>query len=267
MRVVVIAKRPSDGRFGRLVPDLVAALCLFGCHVSVVDPDAGCLDVAALDADADVYVLTSASEAALSLAGALHLRGAHLVNPYPVASALRDKIVQSMALSAAGAPVPQSWATLHPLSLQPHLQAGRLILRDPRGPRGRGSVVVRDLPGLATVPAGVPWLAARYHEPERPGLRIYRIGVELFGFECEADRPARRCGELSADLRDTALRCGEAFGISVYGIDVVTSHEGHWVVGMSAFPDFEGVPRAGRRVARRVIEEIMASALTSQAAS
>ena len=263
MRVVVIAQRPEDGRFGRLVPDLVAALCLFGCHVSVVDPDAGCFDVATLAADADAYVLTSASEAALSLAGALDVRGAHLVNPYPVAVALRDKIVQSRALSAAGAPVPQGWATLRPVSLRPHLGEGPLIFRDPCGPRGRGSVVVRHAHELAKVPAGLPWLATRYHAPEGPGLRICRIGVELFGVELGPDQRPGASVELSADLRETALRCGEAFGISVYGIDVLRSHGAHWVVDMSAFPGFDGVPRAGRRVARRVIEDVMGWALSS----
>ena len=263
MRVVVIAQRPEDGRFGRLVPDLVAALCLFGCHVSVVDPDSGCFDVATLAADADAYVLTSASEAALSLAGALDVRGAHLVNPYPVAVALRDRIVQSRALSAAGAPVPQCWATVRPLSLRPQLGEGPLIFRDPCGARGRRSVVVRHPDALGRVPTGIPWLATRYHEPVGPGLRICRIGVELFGIEQGPDQCSGTPVELSADLRETALRCGEAFGISVYGIDVLRSHGDHWVVDMSAFPDFDGVPRAGRRVARRVIEEIMGWALSS----
>lgn len=255
MRVVVIAQRPADGRFGRLVPDLVAALSLFGAQVGVVDPDVGCLEVERVAADADVYVLTSASEAAFSLAGALHLLGAHLVNPYPVAVALSDGLVLSRALSAAGIQVPQSWVTLQPLSLQPHLADGSLVLSTTRG-RGGARQVVRDVRGLAAVPTGAPWLATRHHEAEGPVLRVFRIGPELFGVEQGAGRDGKRLVELSADLRDTALRCGEVFGIAIYSIDVVRAQGRHWVLDMSAFPDYEGVPRAGRRISGTVIEEV-----------
>src|SRR3989442_7935504 len=48
------------------------------------------------------YVLKKINGLAFSLAGALHARGATIVNPYPVSVALRDKIVTSRILQAAG---------------------------------------------------------------------------------------------------------------------------------------------------------------------
>jgi ribosomal protein S6--L-glutamate ligase len=43
--------------------------------------------------------------------------------------------------------------------------------------------------------------------------------------------------------------CGEAFGITIYGVDVIRSEGQHWLVDMSSFPGFKGVPQAGRRIA------------------
>ncbi|MGA8993755.1 MAG: hypothetical protein WB441_05575 [Nocardioidaceae bacterium] len=262
-RVTVLAVRPPVGKTTVLVPDLVASLRLRGCRVEVMSPDEGWVDLSALEPAADVYVLKSGTETALSYAGALHAAGAHVVNPYPVAAACRDKIVQTRVLAAAGVPVPQSWLTAEPLSLLPELAGGPLILKDPRGSQGRGLAVVRTPAELAAVAVGRPWLAMRYHEPEGQDLKLYRIGEEVFGVERMF--PARtyqdklgRPFDVPARLREVVMRCGDSFGISIYGVDVIRSKGCEWVVDMSAFPGFKGVPQAGARVAEQVLAEVRA---------
>ncbi len=258
MRVAIVALRHPSGRFSVLVPEMEDRLRDLGCEVEVIDPDAGPVDLGAVRTDADLYILKSGTEAALSFAGVLHARGAHVVNPYPVAAACRDKIVQTHVLAEADVPVPQSWMTVEPMSLLPQLGEGPLILKDPRGSQGRGLEIVHDRDGLAALPTGTPWLAMRYHRPEGEDLKLYRIGDEVFGVEriFPARTYAQKLGRpyaVSDELRDIVLRCGDAFGISVYGVDVVRSRGRHWVVDMSSFPGFKGVPAAGRRIVDHVV--------------
>ena len=258
MRVAIVALRHPSGRFSVLVPEMEDRLRDLGCEVEVIDPDAGPVDLGAVRPDADLYILKSGTEAALSFAGVLHARGARVVNPYPVAAACRDKVVQTHVLAEADVPVPQSWMTVDPMSLQSQLSAGPLILKDPRGSQGRGLEIVHDRDGLAGLPVGTPWLAMRYHRPEGEDLKLYRIGDEVFGVEriFPARTYAQKLGRpyaVSAELRDIVLRCGDAFGISVYGVDVVRSRGRHWVVDMSSFPGFKGVPAAGRRIVDHVV--------------
>lgn len=255
-RVGLIATPPPVGH-PHLVTELAAGLREHGCRVETIDPDAGHLDLADPAAGADLYVLKSGTSAGLSLAGVLHARGARIVNPYPVAAACRDKIVQTHVLAAAGIPVPQSWLTVEPETLLPELVGGPLILKDPRGSRGRGIEVVRDAETLRRLPGGTPYLAMRYHPPEGHDLKLYRIGAEVFGVErvFPAHTQAEKVGrpfEVSPALRDLVMRCGEVFGISVYGVDVIRSRGRRWVVDMSSFPGFKGVPAAGRRIAEHL---------------
>jgi ribosomal protein S6--L-glutamate ligase len=49
---------------------------------------------------------------------------------------------------------------------------------------------------------------------------------------------------LSPELQEITLRCGEAFGISLYGLDVILSDGQPYVVDASSFPGFKGVPDA-----------------------
>ena len=258
MRVGVIAPRPRTDRISPLVPELLARLRELGCQAELIDPDADPVDLGQVRADADVYILKSGTEAALSFAGILHAQGACLVNPFPVAAACRDKLIQTSVLAAAGVPVPRSWMTADPGTMVPHLAEGPLILKDPRGSRGRGIVVVRDTDQLAALRAGVPWLAMRYHEPEGRDLKLYRIGDEVFGvervfpantYQDKVGRPYR----VGPGLREVVLRCGQAFGISVYGVDVIRSQGREWVVDMSSFPGFKGVAGSGRRIADHVV--------------
>jgi ribosomal protein S6--L-glutamate ligase len=270
LRVAIVALRHPSGRFSVLVPEMVDRLHIMGCDVEVIDPDAGPVDLGAVQTDADVYILKSGTEAALSFAGVLHARGARVVNPYPVAAACRDKIVQTHVLAEAGVPVPQSWMTVDPMSLLSELSQGPLILKDPRGSQGRGLEIVHNRDRLAALPGGTPWLAMRYHRPEGEDLKLYRIGDEVFGVEriFPARTYTQKLGRpyaVSADLRDIVLRCGDAFGISVYGVDVIRSHGKHWVVDMSSFPGFKGVPAAGRRIIDHVVSHSDATVMRTVA--
>ena len=55
---------------------------------------------------------------------------------------------------------------------------------------------------------------------------------------------------LTPELRDIVLRCGQAFGIDLYGMDIIESGGKPYVVDMCSIPSFKGVPDAPQRLAR-----------------
>jgi ribosomal protein S6--L-glutamate ligase len=258
--VTLIVRRDRLRRPGHLVPMLVGRLERRGARVAVVDPDSEPVPLQGLHVDqAGLYVLVSPSDAALSLAGVLETRGAALFTPYAAAAGCRDKIVQTAVLSRAGAPVPESWLTVRPEDFADELRAGPLVFKNPRGSRGYGVHVVRLSDDLRRLPAGTPWLVMRYHQPDGPDLKLYRIGDEVHGVsrvfpattrEQKVGRPAA----VTPQLRELVLRCGDAFGTPVCGVDVIRSHGRAWVVDMSSFPGFKGVPDAAGRLADVVLE-------------
>jgi ribosomal protein S6--L-glutamate ligase len=226
-----------------------------GADVEVVNLNEQVTDLCELRVEHDLYVLKSSSEMGLSVAGALHALGAAILNPYPAAVMCRDKIMASTLLEAAGVPAPPSYVASHPAQLSPLLAEGPLVVKPYRGSHGAG---VRIVHGPSELPewgnGDGPLYAQRYFEPEGRDRKIYRIGDEVFGVE--RVWPARtreeklgRPFEVSSEFRDIAFRCGSALGLSLFGFDIVISDGRPYVVDMSSFPGFTGVPDAANRIA------------------
>jgi ribosomal protein S6--L-glutamate ligase len=255
-RLTLIARRDRLLRPDHLVPKLVGRLQRYGARTEVVDPDEETVPLHDLHPhEVDVFVLVSPTEAALSLAGAIERVGGNVFPTYAVAAGCRDKFVQTAVLAHAGLPVPASWLTLHPESLAGELERGPLLFKNPRGSRGRGLHLVRRGEELGRLAHGTPWLVMRYHRADGPDLKLYRIGDEVHGVarvfptQSLADKLGRPLA-VTEELQDLALRCGDAFGTTVCGVDVIRSDGRPWVVDMSSFPGFKGVPDAPGRIAR-----------------
>src|SRR2546423_15584568 len=80
------------------------------------------------------------------------------------------------------------------------------------------------------------------------------MGGELFGVKrFGPPRPvADKLGEpfaVEPELAEIVQCCGDAFGIDLYGVDIVISEGRPYVVDASSFPGFKGVPDAGKRLA------------------
>src|SRR6266576_4606474 len=93
------------------MPTVVRTLAELGAAVDVIVPPAPGrpVELSSVHVEYDLYVLHKISGLALSLAGALHKLGATIVNSYPDSAALRDKIVATRTLQAAGVPVPATY--------------------------------------------------------------------------------------------------------------------------------------------------------------
>src|SRR5207245_2157105 len=164
-----------------------------------------------------------------------------------------DKIVTSRILQAAGVPTPATYVASRAEELAPLLDAGPLVLKPHQGGGGYGVRFVRSAAELAEVPYDrhAPVFAQRYHAPQGRDRKIYAIGGRLFGVKkvFPPRTEAEKRGEpftLTSELRDIALRCGRAFGIDLYGVDVIESEGTPYVVDMCSVPGFKGVPDAPR---------------------
>jgi ribosomal protein S6--L-glutamate ligase len=249
----ILVRRPP----GSIFDSVMRLLSERGVDVDAIYPDEQSTDLGELRLGHDLYVLKSGSETALSLAGALHAIGATILNPYPVAAMCRDKVVASEILERAGVPVPESYVVAEPAHLAPLLDGAGLVVKPYRGSQGRGVRVVRDEQELAELPCDGPLLAQRYYPPDGRDRKIYCIGREIFGVE--RVWPARTHREklgrpftVDEELREIALRCEAAFGISLFGFDVVMSGGLPYVVDNSSFPGFKGVPNAASHLAEYI---------------
>lgn len=251
MRIGIIADwlNPNMQQMVQLLSDR-------GVTLQLIYPEKQLTDLSQVRVEHDLYLLKSGTEPALSFGGALHVLGAVTLNPYPVVQMLRNKVIVMRALQAAGVPVPGTYMTCDAADLVPLLEAGPLILKPYRGTRGRGVTVVRRPEELSAPADEELLLAQRYHAPDgdRQDHKIFRIGERIFGirrvwpirtYEDKVGQPF----EPSPELRDIAIRCGEAFGIDLYGLDIVISEGRPYVVDLNKFGSYMGVPDGPRLLA------------------
>jgi ribosomal protein S6--L-glutamate ligase len=263
MRIAFFVKPRGESGAHSVVREVLRILTGRGLDVDLIDPEARVIDLTALRLEYDLYVLKARTDTTLSVAGALHAAGARILNPYPVAAACRDKVVGSRLLLAAGVPVPETYVAGRLDQLAPLLESGALVVKPYRGSQGRGVRIVRTIADLeGDSHDGGPVFAQRYYEPRGLDRKVYRIGAAIFGVE--RVWPARTYEEkvgqplaVDDEIRELALRLGDAFGITLYGFDVVPTDDGPYVVDFSPFPGFKGVPDAAALLADYV-EEVAA---------
>lgn len=255
MKIGMLMLRHSPTRISPIMPVVVQLLKTWGCEVDIIYPEERVTPLSEIRAEHDLYILKSGTELALSLAGALHAVGARILNPYPVAATMRDKIASMRVLEAAGVPVPETYVTSHSRRLASLLDAGPLVLKPYRGSQGRGVHVVWDADELDDVPNDEgPVFAQRYHKPEGEDHKIYVIGDQVFGvkriFPAKTyDEKVGKPFTITSEFREIAIRCGRAFGVELFGFDVVMSEGRPYVVDIQSFPGFKGVPDAALRLA------------------
>jgi ribosomal protein S6--L-glutamate ligase len=217
------------------------------------------LEAAGLAPEHDLYVLKSHSKLWLSLAGILHRQGARLLNAYPACAATLNKIVALWRMRAAGLPAPRSWVTGDLAHLRALAAERPLILKPYDGMRANGVSVVKAPADLGALPApDRPVLVQEYLPGNGEDLKVYVIGTEVFAVRKPSALTGIRCAgrpcTVSRDVRDVALRCGQLFGLELYGLDLLEGPDGPVVVDLNYFPSYVGVENAAPRIAAYIAE-------------
>jgi ribosomal protein S6--L-glutamate ligase len=248
----------STRRNNPLMAEVLALLRQWNAKVDVVYPDDRVTPLAEMHAEHDLYVLKAQTELAHSIAGALHAVGAPILNPWPVAVMMKDKIAAMRRLMAAGVPIPDTYVISSAQRLAGLLEDGPLVVKPSRASKGRGARIVWDADEMEdSLFGGGPLIAQRYHTPDtadEADRKIYCIGGQLFGVlrKLPAHTIREKCGEpftITKELRDIAVRCADAFGVELFGLDLILHDGDPYVVDIHAFPGFKGVPDAALRLA------------------
>jgi len=229
--------------------EMINLLTRRGVKLDLIYPEKQVIDLSTVMVENDLYLLKSGTDAAMSLAGALHAIGAATLNPYPTVALLRNKIIVMRVLQSTGVPTPQTFMVNEIESLLPLLDSGPLIIKPYRGSRGAGISIVNHPFELSELAVEGPILAQRYLKPDGLDYKIFNIGGKLFGVR--RVWPLRtyedKIGEtftLSPEMKEIALRCGQAFGIDLFGMDIIFSNGDPYVVDVNKFGSYMGVPNA-----------------------
>jgi ribosomal protein S6--L-glutamate ligase len=206
-----------------------------------------------LEPEHDLYVLKSHTELSLSLAGVLEAQGARILNPYPNCAATQNKFIASRILRAAGVPVPDTWAMTDPALLADEVASRPLLVKPYMGHRGAGIRIVHDVDALADARADYPQLVQEFIPGPGEDLKVYVVGDQVFAVskpfsETSFSVPGRPV-PVEPEVRDAALRTGAAFGLGLYGLDMIESSDGPVVVDVNYFPGYKGVPDAAAMIA------------------
>jgi ribosomal protein S6--L-glutamate ligase len=127
-----------------------------------------------------------------------------------------------------------------------------LVIKPYRGHRGNGVRLVQTVDELSTIPQPrSPVLIQEFVAGTGDDLKVYVVGKEVFGVrkrslgltsEPQSEQPSLEglpC-EVSDEVRDIAVRCGEALGLGLYGLDVLETESGPKVVDLNSFPSYRG---------------------------
>lgn len=133
-----------------------------------------------------------------------------------------------------------------------------VILKPIFGDNSQGLVVVNTPEELAATAWGDPVaLAQQYLPNDGFDLKLYCIGSEVWAVKKPSPfnklkQPAEAKAELvqlTPELEDLGRRCGEIFGLELYGIDCIETEGGPLVIEINDFPNYTGVPDADQRLA------------------
>jgi ribosomal protein S6--L-glutamate ligase len=257
-RICFLLERGLPPRLNPVISEAAALLQERGASVRLLYPEEELTRLDGLAVDADLYLLKSNTELALSLASALERLGARVVNTCAATALARDKVLAAAMLLRAGIPTPPSFAAGRPKQLAREIGRGSLVLKPARGHYGAGIAVIdrhAALPEGDTYPDMV--FAQRYVDEARADLKLYGVGDEIFGvrkpFGPTSFLVRGQAVELEPRLVNLAQQCGSVFSLELFGVDVAESPDGPQIIDVNAFPGFRGVPDAARRLAEYVL--------------
>ena len=240
--------------------DMLYLLQDLGVEAVPIIPEHHLINLANIKVDCDLYVLRPSSEIILSLAGILNAKDAYILNKYQSCVVVRDKVQVASRLLDAGLPFPNSFVTgnIHPLRKE---LGGSVILKPERGALGEGIQIVKEN-DLTPPNRKGGYFAQEYLSTDSYDLKVYVIGKEVMArqrpFPCKHDSEflGEEC-EVSDEVRDLALKCGEIFDLDIYGLDIIQTQRGLYIVDVNYFPSFLGVPNAAEKLANYIYQHAL----------
>jgi len=240
---------------------LITAIRERGHTVTVIDPDNtpyAAAESAFMDGF-DLVVVRGRSLDVLCLAAAAETAGLRTVNRLSAIRGVLNKAEMGFRLAANRIPTPPTYFdTIQRLA--EHVPSYPLILKPVFGDNARGLKVVQTAEELIQLEWEEPAVLAQQYIPnDGYDLKLYAIGDEVWAVRKTSPLSGLQQGEavpapISQELVDLGHRCGELFGLELYGVDCILTPDGPTVIEINEFPNYTGVPNADERLANYVIQ-------------
>jgi glutathione synthase/RimK-type ligase-like ATP-grasp enzyme len=214
----------------------------------------------------DLIVARGRGAPLLALLARAEGTGVRTVNRCSAIAQIRDRSSMVRELAAAGLSTPATFSgSIVAIAAAFHAREYPIVLKPPFAEGSRSPRIVRSRAELLSLDWPDPIAVAQRLVPSDGfDLRLYVIGGQVFAVR----RPSPLTGSPAAPrhaitatpaMRALALRCGLLFGLELYSITCVEMAAGLQIVGVTDFPDYEGVTAADEKLARFVIERACAS--------
>ena len=244
------------------MPMVVADLLKqWGHEIDVLQPYAAVTSLTDLSlVNYDAYVLKTVSDGpGLTILEAAEALGIPTINNSRAIRLIRDKAVAVAYAQAHGLPVPTTYFAGHPRALVkvPH-DIYPVVVKPSNGTSLQDIHLVRtpqEMEVLELDPSSY-YLAMQYVENTGYDIKLYVTGQEvhaitksspLHGSVHEEEVPVSR------EMLKLARDVGRAFGLDLYGVDVLESPHGLMLVDINDFPSFYGVPRKVAAIAEYIL--------------
>lgn len=245
---------------------MLAALKKAGHEIVLIDPEASMFrlgDDGWLEG-LDLIVGRGRSWALLCLLGWAESKGVPTINRRSAISAVHNKANMAVALAASDLPTPATFlsATAH-LARNAARQDYPLILKPIFGDNCRGLEVVRTAEEMAAIDWPEPVaLAQTYHKTDGYDMKLYGIGDKVWAirkpspFNPRDESEESRAGmlPLTPELEALGRKCGQIFGLELYGVDCIISGSSPLVIEINDFPNYTSVPQADELLADYVAQ-------------
>jgi glutathione synthase/RimK-type ligase-like ATP-grasp enzyme len=254
MKVCLLTDRPDHPVLGEFVERLASRH-----EVTVVDASPelhnGNGAWPMLDGSADVYLLKAHTDLALSLGRKLEESGCRVINGARATAACQDRVLMANRLKAAGIAAPRLLAhgtvatvcrvcedwTRYPLMIKSRISR-------------RGDLVTvawtrSDLEALKDGWAEEPVVVQEYIHNSGWDVKLFAVGRRIFagrrrsplGPDTSKQTIALHVDLLPSHWMQAVLDVGRAFGLDLYGVDLVTTDDHALVVDVNAFPGYRGI--------------------------
>jgi ribosomal protein S6--L-glutamate ligase len=239
----------------------------WGHHTTTLEPRralANIDDLVSGDGFDAVVLRTVSSGPGLSLLQALAASKVRTINDAAAVARVRDKIVMAAIARVHDIPFPDTYFVADPALLE-QLPVDRfpLVVKPSAGGFGHAVRLLQsrdELPSLDLDGSSDRWLLAQPWVPNAgDDIKLYNTGQAVHAVRRRSslhgglDREREQIA-VTDDMRDLAVRIGAAYGLDVYGADVIAGDSGCTVVDVNDFPSFGMIAEAPREVAATVVE-------------
>lgn len=245
---------------------VVKQLQRWGHQVDLLEPDVTVTHLPDLTRQSyEAYVLKTMSDGpGLSLLEAAEAVGIPTINNARSVRLVRDKAVATAFAYAHGLPIPRTYFVADPCLLQQIPEAVYpLVIKPTNGSSGRGIYRIDSPSDLVRLEIAATnksfFLAQSYIENPGFDIKLYVTGTQVYGIAKRSPlhpevKVEKRLIPLSLELRQLALHVGKIFGLDIYGLDVIETVNGPFIVDINDFPSFRRVPRAATLVSAHILE-------------